>query len=38
MGFKNIDRKIGFAELALSSSMERNRSHKKLKQMNKVVE
>ena len=37
MGFKKIDRKIGFAELALSSSMEKNRSLETLEQMNKVI-
>ena len=37
MGFKKIDRKIGFAELALSSSMEKNRSLQTLEQMNKVI-
>ena len=38
MGFKKIDRKIGFAELALSSSMEKNRSLETLQQMNKVID
>ena len=38
MGFKKIDQKIGFAEFALSSSMEKNRSLKTLKQMNKVID
>jgi len=33
MGFKKIDRKIGFAELALSSSMEKNRSLRTLEQI-----
>lgn len=37
MGFKKIDRKIGFAELALSSSMEKNRSLETLEQMNNVI-
>ena len=37
MGFKKIDPKISFAELALSSSMEKNRSLKTLEQMNKVI-
>ena len=37
MGFKKIDRKIGFAELALSSSMEKNRSLQTLEQMNNVI-
>ncbi len=37
MGFKKIDRKIGFAELALLSSMEKNRSLETLEQMNKVI-
>ena len=36
MGFKKIDRKIGFAELALSSSMEKNRSLETLEQMNEA--
>jgi len=38
MGFKKIDQKIGFAELALSSSMEKNRSLKTLQRMNKVID
>jgi IS5 family transposase len=38
MGFKKIDQKIGFAELALSSSMEKNRSLKTLERMNKVID
>ena len=38
MGFKNIESKIGFAELALSSSMAKNRSLKTLEQMNKVID
>jgi len=33
MGFKKIDRKIGFAELALASSMEKNRSLRTLEQI-----
>jgi IS5 family transposase len=37
MGFKNIESKIGFAELALSSSMDKNRTLKTLEQMNKVI-
>ena len=37
MDFKKIDPKISFAELTLSSSMEKNRSLKTLKQMNKVI-
>ena len=37
MGFKNIESKIGFAELAFSSSMEKNRSLQTLEQMNKVI-
>jgi IS5 family transposase len=37
MGFKNIESKIGFAELALSSSMDKNRTLKTLQQMNKVI-
>ena len=38
MGFKKIESKIGFAELALSSSMEKNRSLQTLEQMNKVID
>ena len=38
MGFKNIDRKIGFAELALASCMEKNRSLETLEQMNKIID
>ena len=38
MGFKKIDRGLGFAELALSSSMERNRSLRTLEQMNKAID
>jgi IS5 family transposase len=38
MGFKKIDRKMGFAELAFSSSMEKNRSLETLEQMNKVID
>ena len=37
MGFKKIESKIGFAELALSSSMAKNRSLQTLEQMNKVI-
>ena len=37
MGFKKIDQKIGFAELALASSMEKNRSLQTLEQLNKVI-
>ena len=37
MGFKKIDRKMGFAELALATSMEKNRSLQTLEQMNKVI-
>ena len=36
MGFKKIDRKMGFAELALASSMEKNRSLETLEQMKKL--
>ena len=38
MGFKKIDRKMGFAELAFSSSMEKNRSLETLEQMNQVID
>ncbi len=38
MGFKKIDRKMGFAELALATSMEKNRSLQTLEQMNKVID
>ena len=37
MGFKNIESKIGFAELALASSMAKNRNLKTLEQLNKVI-
>ena len=37
MGFKNIESKIGFAELALASSMAKNRNLKTLKQLDKVI-
>ena len=37
MGFKKIGSKIGFAELALSSSMAKNRSLETLEQMNKLI-
>ena len=37
MGFKNIESKIGFAELALASSMDKNRTLNTLEQMNKVI-
>ncbi len=38
MGYKKIESKIGFAELAFSSSMAKNRSLKTLEQMNKVID
>jgi IS5 family transposase len=38
MGFKKIDPKISFAELALSTSMEKNRNLKTLEQMNKLID
>jgi len=38
MGFKKIDPKISFAELALATSMEKNRSLKTLEQMNKLID
>ena len=38
MAFKKIESKIGFAELALSSSMDKNRTLKTLEQMNKVID
>jgi len=38
MGFKQIDRTMGFAELAFASSMEKNRSLETLEQMNKVID
>lgn len=38
MGFKKIDQIIGFAELALSTSMEKNRSLTTLEQTNKVID
>jgi hypothetical protein len=33
MGFKRIDRNLGFADLAVASSMEKNRSLSTLKQL-----
>jgi IS5 family transposase len=38
MAFKKIESKIGFAELAFSSSMEKNRTLKTLEQLNKVID
>ena len=38
MGFKRIDRNLGFADLALASSMEKNRSLSTLKQLEKVID
>lgn len=38
MGFKTIDRNLGFADLALASSMEKNRSLSTLKQLDKVID
>ena len=38
MAFKKIESKIGFAELALSSSMDKNRTLKTLEQMNKIID
>jgi hypothetical protein len=38
MGFKKIESQIGFAELALASSMDKNRTLNTLEQMNKVVD
>jgi IS5 family transposase len=38
MGFKRIDRNLGFADLALASSMEKNRSLSTLKQLDKVID
>ena len=38
MGFKKIDPKISFAELALATSMEKNRNLKTLEQMNKLID
>ena len=37
MGFKKIESKLGFAELALSRSMDKNRSLQTLEQMSKVI-
>ena len=37
MGFKKIDRTLGFADLALASSMEKNRNLSTLKQLDKVI-
>ena len=38
MGFKKIGPKISFAELALSTSMEKNRNLKTLEQLNKLID
>lgn len=38
MGFKKIDRNLGFADLALTSSLEKNRSLSTLKQLDKVID
>ena len=38
MAFKKIESKIGFAELAFSSSMDKNRTLRTLEQMNKVID
>ena len=38
MAFKKIESKIGFAELALSSSMDKNRTLRTLEQMNNVID
>jgi hypothetical protein len=38
MGFKKIDRNLGFADLALASSMEKNRSLSTLKQLDKLID
>jgi hypothetical protein len=38
MAFKKIESKSGFAELALLSSMDKNRTLKTLEQMNKVID
>ena len=37
MAFKKIESKIGFAELAFASSMDKNRTLKTLEQLNKVI-
>jgi IS5 family transposase len=38
MGFKKIERNLGFADLALTSSMEKNRSLRTLKQLDKLID
>ena len=38
MAFKKIESKVGFAELAFASSMDKNRTLKTLEQMNKVID
>lgn len=38
MGFKKIDRNLSFADLALASSMDKNRSLSTLKQLDKVID
>ena len=38
MAFKKIESKIGYAELALSSSMDKNRTLRTLEQMNNVID
>ena len=38
MGYKNINRHIGFADLALASSLKHNRSLKFMDKLNKTID
>ena len=37
MGYKNLDKELSFADLAVAKSMEKNRSLKMMEKINKVV-
>jgi IS5 family transposase len=37
MGYKNLDKELSFADLAVAKSMEKNRSVKMMEKINKVV-
>jgi hypothetical protein len=38
MGYKKIEQNLSFAELSLSSSMEKNRSLKMMERINQVID
>jgi hypothetical protein len=38
MGYKTLDQNISFAEVALASSMENNRSLKMMKKVNQIID